>query len=191
MSPTKEKQIIRAAMITMCLLVSCTGMKNVRLSSSIGKNSCDRQTNVLYAKEDLPKPLHPSEIDPALADKFSFRALNAANAVGMLGLLSELAAQKESLRLQTSAENRIRFVELTQRIYQKIHISSLEISATASEMDCEEERADQVASYLKRREDETETKLTAGAIVIGAPEDAITGIFLPTIIREKFPNRSE
>ncbi|MCS6974669.1 MAG: hypothetical protein NZM13_09305 [Cyclobacteriaceae bacterium] len=78
----------------------------------------------------------------------------------------------------TATEDRLEVLELKQKIIQKIHIASLEVSAVAGEMDCEEERADQIATYLKSKEDNTETRLTVAAIVIGAIGSITAGTLL-------------
>jgi len=85
---------------------------------------------------------------------------------------------KKDYKISLTLEKRIEIVELSQRINQRINISSLEISAVASEMDCEEERADQIATYLKGKEDDAETKLTVGSIVVGAAGAIIAGALI-------------
>ncbi|MGK0639507.1 hypothetical protein [Schleiferia thermophila] len=92
--------------------------------------------------------------------------------------MAEFVHLKNSFDIHPTLEKKLKIVELSQKIYQKINISSLEISAIASEMDCEEERADQIASYVKGKEDHIETKLTVSAIVAGAIGAISAGILL-------------
>lgn len=178
MNLTKNGITIWTITILTFVLTSCAGLKNAQLTSQLDKSNCNQQVTRTYTKNDLPKPIHILEIDTILINRFSFQSLNAANAIGLLDLLTEYVKLKKTLNNNPTIEKRIAIVELSQRINQRINISSLEISAVASEMDCEEERADQIATYLKGKEDDAETKLTVGAIVVGAAGAITAGILL-------------
>lgn len=160
------------------VLTSCAGLKNAQLISQLDKSNCNQQVTRTYTENDLPKPIHSIDIDTVLINRFSFQSLNAANDIGLIDLLTEYVKLKKTLNNNPTLEKRIEIVELSQRINQRINISSLEISAVASEMDCEEERADQIATYLKGKEDDAETKLTVGAIVVGAAAAITAGLLL-------------
>lgn len=160
------------------LLIACTSQKNAQLSSYLNKSNCNQQVTRFYTKDELPHPIHTIDIDTVLTNRFSFQSLNAANAIGIINLLTEYVKLKKNLAINPTIEKKIELVELSQQINQRINISSLEISAVASEMDCEEERADQIATYLKGKEDEAETKLTVGAIVVGAVGAITAGTLL-------------
>lgn len=160
------------------VLTSCGGVKKAQLKSSLDKSNCNQQTVYNYTKDDLPKPIHTIDIDTVLTTHFSFQSLNAANAIGLIDLLTDFATLNRDYRVRPTIEKRIEIIEVSQKINQRINISSLEISAVASEMDCEEERADQIATYLKGKEDNAATKLTVGAIVTGAVGAISAGILL-------------
>lgn len=160
------------------VLTSCAGLKNAQLKSQLDISNCNQQSTFNYSKDDLPKPIHTLDIDTVLTNRFSFQSLNAANAIGLLDLLTEYVNLKKDYKISPTLEKRIEIVELSQKINQRINISSLEISAVASEMDCEEERADQIATYLKGKEDDAETKLTVGAIVVGGVGAITAGVLL-------------
>lgn len=115
----------------------------------------------------MPRPLHTLAIDEALSTQMSYENLNMANAIGVLDDIASYVQLKNDPD-SPHFEKRLRILELKQRIDHKINVASLEVSAVASEMDCEEERTDQVANYLKSGESELESKLTVAAIVIGA-----------------------
>jgi hypothetical protein len=121
-----------------------------------------------YSAEEIPKPVHEIRTDTALAAHLSFQSINIAHAIGVIDLLTEYIQMVNESRRQPSLENQMRKIMLMQNIIQRIHIASLEVSAVASEMDCEEERADQIADYLKNKENAAATRLTVGAIVAGA-----------------------
>jgi hypothetical protein len=126
-------------------------------------------------------------LDTVLINRFSFSSLNAANAIGLLGMVNELVMLKKELRNHQSLENRVKVIEITQRISQKIDRAALEILSVSSEMDCEVERAEQIANYLKGKQDDAATKLTVGAIVVGASAAIATGILLGSDNDSKAP----
>lgn len=178
MNLIKNRITIWTITILIFVLTSCAGLKNAQLSSQLDKSNCNQQVTRDYTKDKLPKPIHTIDIDTVLTKRFSFQSLNIANAIGVLDLLTMYVDLKEDFKSSPTLEKRIEIVELLQRINQRINISSLEISAVSSEMDCEEERADQIATYLKAKEDNAETKLTVGAIVVGAAGAITVGILL-------------
>jgi len=173
----KTASSITIALLTL-LLTSCSGLKQALLSSHLDKSNCNQQMVYSYTKDNLPRPIHSLYIDTVLSNKFSFQSLNTANAIGLLDLLNAYVNLKKSFDDRPTLEQRILMVELSLKINRRINIAALEISAVASEMDCEEERADQIATYLKRKEDNAETKLTVGAIVVGAVGAITAGILL-------------
>lgn len=163
-----KRTVIWIITILVFVLTSCSGIKNTQLKSQLEISNCNQQTTFNYSKNELPIPIHLLDIDTILTNRFSFQSLNAANAIGLLDLLTEYVNLKKNFEAHSSLELRIEIVELAQKINQRINISSLEISAVASEIDCEEERADQIANYLIGKEDVAETRMTVGAIVVGA-----------------------
>ena len=173
----KKTTIWTLTMMTI-VLTSCAGLKKTQLNSQLVKSNCNQHTLFSYVRRDLPKPIHALDLDTVLTNRFSFQSLNAANAIGILDLLSELLNLKKAYKANPTIEKRLEIIELSQNIYERINISFLEISAVASEMDCEEERADQIATYLMEKENDAETKLTVGAIVAGAAGAIAAGILL-------------
>ncbi|WP_027001103.1 hypothetical protein [Eisenibacter elegans] len=178
MNLTINRTVIWTLTILTFVLTSCAGLKNAQLKSQLDISNCNQQTTFNYSKDDLPKPIHSLDIDTILTNRFSFQSLNTANAIGLIDLLTEYVYLKKNFKVNPTLERRIEIVELAQKINQRLNISSLEISAVASEMDCEEERADQIATYLKGKEDDAESKLTVGAIVVGAVGAITAGILL-------------
>lgn len=165
-------------LILLFILSSCSIVKNTKVSNQNKKNYCNQHRQQSYSFEELPLPIYTLKLDTALTSRFSFQSLNAANAIGVLDLLKRYIELQAEFQKQHSTELRLDLIELSQKIHQKINQSSIEISAVAGEIDCEEERADQVANFLKNIEDDIETKLTVGAIVVGATGALVTGILL-------------
>jgi len=172
---TPEKHLAFILLIS-AILTSCAGVKNTRLKKQLAESNCNQQNVYSYTRNDLPQPIYKIEPDTALSARFSFKSLNIANAIGILDLLEEYVNIRKDFNENPSPEKRLDLIEYAQKINQRINISSLEISAVASEMDCEEERADQIATYLKGKEDDAETKFTVGAIVVGAAGAITAGV---------------
>lgn len=169
-----NKQVSWIVFLLGALLFSCAGAKDPRLTPLLFRSNCNQQNTYAYSKHDIPPPLHEIMLDTVLTARFSASSLNIANAVGILDLLVTYVNQKKAFKQKPSIENRLDLIELKQKIDQRINLSSLEISAVASEMDCEEERTSQIATFLRKREDELESKLTVGAIIVGAAGTIVT-----------------
>lgn len=155
-------------------LVSCRAVKDVHIRQQMVVSNCNQQNIYDYTADDMPKPLHKLPIDKTLSAYLSYENLNMANAIGILTDLTAYVRLKNDNN-PADLEKRISLLELKQRIDHKINMASLEVSAVASEMDCEEERTGQVANYLKAGERELESKLTVAAIGVGAIGAIATG----------------
>ncbi len=150
------------------VLTSCAGLKNSQQTLQLDKSYCNKQTVSAYTKDDLPKPFHELKLDTILTNRFSSQSLNIANAIGILEMLSKHITLANDFNAHPTIDKKVTLLEISQQINQKISIASLEISAVASELDCEEERANQFAYYLKEREGKTEKGLIIGSIILGA-----------------------
>lgn len=167
-------------LITCILLLtsSCSGLKYAALKSARDPGNCNQQNAYTYTVNDLPKPIYEIELDTCLTNRFSPKSLNMANAIGVLEYLEKyVRAKKESIE-NPSTEKRLELIELALKINQRINISSIEISAVTSEIDCEEERADQIGNYLEGKESQTESRLTVGTIIVGAAGTIVTGALI-------------
>lgn len=77
---------------------------------------------------------------------FNERDLNVANAIGVIDVLSDYI-QKGRNRDAASPEQKIEWIQIRQELNDRIDLASLEISAVTAELDCEEERLNQIASF--------------------------------------------
>lgn len=150
------------------LLSSCVGLQKTQLERQLVRSNCNQHNVYDYTSDHLPEPIDQIELDTALSSRFDSNSLNVAHAIGILSDLTAYVNVHKDFQQNPTLANRLDLLALSQKINQRINVSSLEISAVASEIDCEEERADQIASYLKGKEDNAETKFTVGAIVVGA-----------------------
>lgn len=151
--------------ILIAFLTSCGSIKKMELEAFVEQNNCNQQNDYTYTKDSLPNPLHTLNLDTSLTNKFSEESLNLANAIGLIDMLEEYILKVEH---KSNIEDEVELLQLRQKINQRINLASIEISAVASEIDCEEERIEQIANFIRNKEDKLETNLTVGAIVTGA-----------------------
>lgn len=176
---------IRTILLSSTLLLgSCASYNNSSFSSQLRHSNCNQQNIYSYGENDLPTPLYQLQIDSVLNSKISRKGLNIANAIGIINQLTKYANTKENNN-STSVEKKLDRVSLKLDIFQKINNASLIVSAVSSEMDCEEERTSQIANFLEGKQSDLESKLTIGAIVIGASGAIATG---GTISNERVSN---
>ncbi|MBO9700986.1 MAG: hypothetical protein J7604_12305 [Sporocytophaga sp.] len=174
------KSIVRhlGIVFPILFLFSC---KSSKLSSIQELNSnCNQQNLYNYTVDNFPEPFYNLKLDTALVGRFSEGGLKIANAIGIIDLLTDYVEAEKRYNSTPSIENKINILDLDRKLSNAIQRASLEISAVASEIDCEEERADQISYYLKKREDDRETKLTVAAISVGAIATIASGILFAT-----------
>ncbi len=164
-------------------LWGCSGIKGAQQALRLDKSYCHKQQEAAYTFADLPKPLHTLKIDTVLAQRFSPQSLNIANAIGILDMLTAYTKLHADTGSKTDVYKKLSLLELLLRINQKINLASLEVSATASELDCEEERASQFAYFLKEKEGKAENGLIISSIIVGA-----VGAVSSEIISNKISN---
>lgn len=156
-------------------MLSCASWQDTKTSAQFVTSPCNRQNAYTYSASEIPEPLHRLKVDNLITKKISKSSLNIANAINILELLTQYAHLKANSALHENLNERVRALELKQEIAQRINNASLVISAVSSELDCEEERTSQVANFLKSKESDLESRLTMGAIVIGASGAIATG----------------
>lgn len=168
MNMVKKNFAVWAIVTINLVLTSCAGLQNSQQTLQLDKSYCNKQAIAVYTKDDMPKPFHELKLDTILTNRFSGQSLNIANAIGMLDMLTQYINLTIDYNAHPTIDKKVSLIEHSQHINQKISMASLEISAVASELDCEEERANQFAYYLKEREGKTEKGLIIGSIIIGA-----------------------
>src|SRR5207253_2502255 len=107
--------------------------------------------------------------DTSLTRRFSQHDLLMANAMGILPLLRTLIRLQKAKSTQRSEQ-----VEVKQKILNRLLLASTEISSLAAELDCEGERADQLATYLDQKDTRRIRRLTLLSVVIGAATTVAT-----------------
>ena len=171
---------ISLLIIVQFLITSCGSWKKIQLDEYVQDSNCFQIDEYDYRKEDLPLPVHLIDIDTILLNNFSINSINIAHAFGFREKLENyLISYIEFMQdAEVDVMERIDLLDVRQRLNQHINLASIEVSAIASEMDCEEERFDQIASFLGRKEDRTERNLTVGAIVTGALGTIVSAVII-------------
>lgn len=157
---------------------SCATTKRTSLLTHLDKNNCNQENSYNYLANDIAKPIYELQIDTSLTSHFSSKDINLANAIGILDLLSHYIHKINEVKETNSLQSQIDLINIRQEINNRIDLTSLEISSVSAELDCEEERINQIASYLKENEMKKETKLTVGSIILGSLNAIVTGILV-------------
>lgn len=175
-------------LVFLFITIGCTTVKKSGLNQYIESSNCNQENLFDYGTEEMPKPLHKLEIDERLLAHFSRSSLNVANAVGLLDDLHNYLEFSKNDLDSININERFDLLELRQRINYRVNISSLDVSAIASEIDCEEERIEQIANFIQQKEGKLETNLTVAAIVTGAIGAILSGVI---VINDVEDNRVE
>lgn len=122
-----------------------------------------------------PPNLHQPLTREELA-RFSRKSWQLASLLGVEKELRALMQLEKKGRDTFDADERLRWLELKQHVADRVDLASLEISATAAELDCEEERADQFKELLREKVGKAERKITVAAILTGAATGLLVGI---------------
>lgn len=152
-------------------LAGCAGTRSpARLQVAAGY--CDPPLPYRYDPAFTPKANFEAALTPALLARYPRRNLLAANAAGILPLLQELLALEETAswpqprRQQPAAD--LAVLRQRQRILAQVALVGTTVSSVAAELDCEGERADQVAGYLNEQDSRRTQRLNVLSIGIGA-----------------------
>jgi outer membrane protein assembly factor BamE (lipoprotein component of BamABCDE complex) len=171
----KKRTFNQFLLLMILFLSACSHIKTIP-SQHLKQGSCYQENKVPYSNTKPPTPLHEIQLDSSLTLLFTPTSLNIANGLGILELLTEYVHHQARFQKNPTTESRLKSLELFQKIDYQINLSSLEISAVASELDCEEERISQLADYMEEKEGEVEKRLTVAAIVVGASGAILAGV---------------
>lgn len=158
--------------------MGCSSTQMVNLPGSLDQASCTVENNGLANLRNLLTAADTVPHAPQLSAYFSPSSLQVAHIIGTSHLLHQYAKGLQQEQQMPSLENRLRLLECRQRISYQLNVASLEILSVVSKLDCEEERAAQVAEYIKHKESIREKKLTVGAIVVTAASAILTGVLI-------------
>lgn len=177
---TRMKDLVRGLPVLLLLLLLCAcGQRELaRYKERLREGGCTPWQVGPAAARVPVGPLDSAAVPDAVRMRFSPNSLRMAHAIGVLPELAEHIARQTTEPSQRTVEQRLAALELKDRIADRCDRASLEISAVASELDCEEEKVSQLADLLSGMEDRRETRLTIAAIAVGAAGAVITGVHL-------------
>lgn len=176
MNINKKLCIIFYATIITLVASSCKTTELKDVYATLERSVCQQSPDHQYDSIDLPQPFFEKNIPPVLSSFFSAKSLRIMRAIQV-----ESNVESYIMSLQDTSsdyESQIDLLIKMEVIQSKIHQASLEVSATAAEIDCEEERAEQIAGYLLNKQSSRVTKLTVAAISIGAIGALSSVVFL-------------
>jgi hypothetical protein len=175
---------VEGSLLYVLLLASCSVLKNTEYLDGHGLYDCHKNKAPYSNGDSLPQTLKNDSSASTLKEFFSQPSLKVADALGIIKELENLVEKKTKTGSSLSLEKKLELLSQVQFLHHHIMQAWLEISSVAGEMDCEEERADQLASYLKNKEDAFETRLTVTSIVLGALGGISSGFILTQNLNE-------
>lgn len=138
----------------------------------------DPPENMLFPRvAEKPRP-GPAEMAAlSTATGFSVLTVEAAHAFGALDLVTQMPALEQAVDRQTvEAKEQLR--EVRDQITERILLASFQSSGINAEITCEAARAEQLADYLKEKNDNRARLLTTIAVVTGGVGAIAVGGFL-------------
>ncbi|MGY6563085.1 MAG: hypothetical protein ACXITV_13360 [Luteibaculaceae bacterium] len=158
------------------LATSCHNTKSLPSNKISTADICNDNLVYSYSTEKLPNPLAATEIDTILLNHFSKKSLFIANTFNLIEPLKKYVSL--SLKPSLEFEEKWQYLVLKSNLQQALFSANVEISAVCSRIDCEEERVEQLADYLKKQEDRFSKNITVAAIVTGG----LGAILIATLI---------
>ena len=147
-------------------LAGCATRPPTRVAVAAGY--CDPPLPYRYNPAFAPQADFAAALTPALLAHYPRRALLTANAVGLLPALQALLAMQEEARQHPGPAAELAVLRQRQLLAAQVALVSSTVASLAAELDCEGERADQVAGYLKSLDDHRTQRLNVLSISIGA-----------------------
>lgn len=164
------------------LLLALAGCASTRSASRLHVTAgyCDPPLPYRYDSAFAPRPDFEAALTPALLARYPRRNLLTANAMGILPQLQELLTLEAQNRQQPGPATEVAVLRQRQRILAQLMLVGTTISSVAAELDCEGERADQVAGYLNEQDSRRTQRLNVLSISIGAASGIGTTVIANT-----------
>ena len=134
----------------------------------VASGYCDPPLPYRYNPAYTPKPDFEAALTPTLLARYPRRNLLTANAAGILPQLQTLLALEETARQQPGPAAEVAVLRQRQQIAAQLALVSTTVASIAAELDCEGERADQVAGYLAEQDSRRTQRLNVLSISVGA-----------------------
>ena len=156
----------RYLILLLLALTGCASAPPERLKTSAGY--CEPPLPYRYNPAFRPIPHPDAALTPELLAHYPLRNLLTANAIGILPALQKLVSLPPASGPQPNLANEIAILRQRQLVFTQVTLMSSTVSSLAAELDCEGERADQMAGYLASLDSSRTQRLNVLSIVIGA-----------------------
>ncbi|SMC00313.1 hypothetical protein SAMN00120144_1927 [Hymenobacter roseosalivarius DSM 11622] len=164
----RRSQLYGLVVGSVVLVSGCnTATRSLAPENVPDESECAPLTPVMAPRGYVVLPEAEVVADSLLTRTFSADAVRTANVCGLVPHLRDLLATPTGSLPRVVAR---------QRVGDQLTDVVLEISSTAGELDCEEERADQIADYLLDEAGSRVKRLTIMAILLGALGTVATGL---------------
>ena len=118
-----------------------------------------------------------SAIEPAAPTRFSPRAREIAATIGVHDLLAEFQSLEQDMARGSSGLS-LRVLSVRQDLSDRLLLALFEANSIAAELECEKERAEDLASQLE----EVRSDIQQGRTVMAILADSISGVFAGTFL---------
>ena len=149
-------------------LGSCAATRPARGALQPDAEYCVPPQTYRYDPAFAPLPDIGPLLDSALTARFPRRSLLMANAAGALPLLKKLVQLERTAQLEPTPAHTLAVVVQRQQVQAQLQLLNVAVASVAAELDCEGERADQLANYLTIQENHRVQRLTVLSIGVGA-----------------------
>ncbi|MGZ3932704.1 MAG: hypothetical protein ACXVP0_15665 [Bacteroidia bacterium] len=154
------------------LLWALTGCVSVRPNLRVSQVSyCAPVSPYVYESGYLPLPdIAPLvKSDSLLLKRYTYQDLSLANASGSFYLLRDLIHMQETINEGDEDNDSLVYMLIKkQQIFNRLLLASIEVASLAAELDCESERAKQLATNLDQINDTRIQRFTIISVVTGA-----------------------
>ncbi|RZI75468.1 MAG: hypothetical protein EOP13_05285 [Pseudomonas sp.] len=157
----------RCALIaSMTVLAGCAATPSLRNRTTAGH--CDPPLSYRYNATFAPKVDPDASLTPELLARYPRRNLLTANAIGLLPSLQALVLLPLPNDGEVDVATELKALKQRQVVLTQVMLASSTVSSLAAELDCEGERADQMASHLADLDNTRTQRLNVLSIAIGA-----------------------
>ena len=156
----------RYLMLLLLALTGCASTPPERIK--IPSGYCEPPLPYRYNPAFRPVADPDIAMTPELLAHYPRRNLLTANAVGILPALQKLVALPAATGQVPDLASELALLKQRQLIFTQVTLMSSTVASLAAELDCEGERADQMAGYLASLDSTRTQRLNVLSIVIGA-----------------------
>ncbi|HSZ24926.1 MAG TPA: hypothetical protein VK766_04375 [Cytophagaceae bacterium] len=171
----------RSSRTNFCLLLAiavytsaCSISKHTSSRLPVDSRYCE--PSVKFEYDTLAHPLWDIKevVDSALLERYSYHSLHVANATGVLMELKDLCQHEQLMLDNYSSRSQTIYTAKRQHIMNRLMLVSTEVASISAELDCEGERASQIADFLTEKENRKVKSFTVMSITVGAVTGIIT-----------------